>query len=173
MNTFGIEVISILQEKGYKQNCYPLQELSRIVETNSKLAKNKVFVYKWLGISLIILIGVLGVVLPFLVGLDSELKWKEVTVQTISVVLAISTIFNSMFKPNERFSKACRIGIEIEHYKVQLLLALEREPKLDDANLHRLVDDKLKEFEKYQEALIELFMPTQIPPAQRGASRRG
>ena len=151
----------VLQEKGYRKHCYPLEALSKMVEKNSTLTDSKVRFYKWFGLFLLLLIGVLGVILPFLVSLDGNSAWKENAVQIISIVLAVSTIFNSMFKPTERFSAACRIAVRIEHFKAEVLLALERLSKidLDDTTLHELVDHKLKEFEKYQEELIGLFLP--------------
>jgi len=169
MGTFTVEAMNLLLEKGYRKHCYPLEELLKSIEKNSRYADNKVCTYKWLGVFLLVLIGTLGVILPLLVNLNSsDFPYKDVSVQAISVVLAVATIFNSMFKPNERFVKACRVGIEIEHYKVRFLLDLEKEEKMDDSALHTLVENKLKEFQGYQEALIELFMPVEVLPRSSG-----
>jgi len=43
-----------------------------------------------------------------------------------SLTLTIMTIFDSAFKPAERFKKACKIGIEIQNFKGQLLADLQQ-----------------------------------------------
>lgn len=163
MATFHEEVNSVLLEKSYSKHSFPLDEFTGIVEKNEKLIENKVLFYKWTGMSLLILIALLGVITPYVVALGTESfgGHQELIVAIAGLTLAVATILNSMFKPYERFSTACHIGIKISKFKVSFLLALEKQKNLNDKNLLNLVNTALDKFEEYQEDLIELFMPSQ------------
>lgn len=50
MENLLTDAISILQEKGYKKPCHPLEALSNTVETNGKIAARKIRFYKWTGL---------------------------------------------------------------------------------------------------------------------------
>lgn len=169
MKTFISDANSVLQEKGYKKHCHPLDALSKVVETNSKYATAKICFYKWSGLFLLTSIPLISALLSVLVSLKGGgSTWPETTVLPLSLFLTVFTILNSIFKPSERFRQACHIGIRIDRFKADFLMALERLPKIDDSNLLELVDNKRKEFEKYQEELIGMFMPMEIA-AQQGA----
>jgi len=172
METFLSDAISVLQEKGYKKHCHALDALSRIVETNSNIVIRKIRFYKWSGLFLLTSIPLISALLSVSVGLkDGGATWLETTILSLSLplslLLTIVTILSSIFRPSERFRNACLVGIRIDTFKGELLAALERMEKVDECALLDLVDRKRKEFEKYQEELIGMFMPMEMS-AQQG-----
>jgi len=169
MTAFQEEVNSVLHEKGYDKRYYPLMEMSKIVEENEKLVNNKVFFYQWIGMSLLLVIAILGLLIPYLIGLDAEdYTWKETVISVAGLLLAIATILNSMFKPYERFSAACHLGIKISQFKVGVLLALEQQTQVTDDAIFNVVKHAINELEKFQEELIELFLPSQPTNVNNG-----
>jgi hypothetical protein len=103
---------------------------------------------------------------------DQNWAWMQSYSLPLSLLLTLFTILNSIFKPGERFREACLIGIGIDRFKADLLMALEGLPQIDDAALLKIVQDKRAEFEPYQVELIGMLMPTEIgaqkklPPAE-------
>lgn len=164
MKTFIKDAYTILHEKGYKKHCPPLDALSNLVETNDKNTKPKIFCYKWSGLFLLTSIPLISALLSVLVSLKDS--WAETLILPLSLLLTLFTILNSIFKPSERFRQACLIGIRINRFKVNLLMELEALPKIDEATLFEVIRNKHGEFEKYQEELIGLFMPLDIPAQQ-------
>lgn len=172
MKTFISDVNSVLQEKGYKKHCHPLDALLEMVEMHNKNTLSKVRLYKWSGFFLLTSIPLISALLSVSVSLKGNGSIWEAIALPVSFILTVFTILNSIFKPSERFSKACLIGIQIDRFKADFLMTLERLPKIDDSTLLDLVDKKRKEFGKYQEELIGLFMPMEIS-AQKAAPTDG
>ncbi len=173
METFLTDVIIILQEKGYKKHCHPLDALSKTVETNTKIATRKIRFYKWTGLFLLTSIPLVSALLSVSVGLkDGGATWLETTILSLSLplslLLTVATILNSIFRPSERFRNACLVGIHVDAFKEDFLVALQRLEKVEEHILLDFVDKKRKEFEKYQEELIGMFMPMETS-AQQGA----
>jgi hypothetical protein len=164
MTSIKNDVLGVLQEKGYEKHCYPLDALLKTVETNNKYAIRKVRVYKWSGIFLLTFIPLISALLSVLVNLKSNSpSWlPESIVFPLSLALTLFTILNSIFKPSERFSEACRIGIGIDRFMADFLIDLERLTKVDESVLLELVDKKRKDFETYQIELIRMFMPMDV-----------
>ncbi|MDX1251293.1 MAG: hypothetical protein IDH49_03395 [Gammaproteobacteria bacterium] len=172
MENLLTDAISILQEKGYKKHCHPLEALSNTVETNGKIAARKIRFYKWAGLFLLTLIPLVSALLSVSVGLkDGDTTWLETTILSLSLplslLLTVATILNSIFRPSERFRNACLIGVRIGAFKEDFLSALQRLEKVEERTLLDLVDKKRKDFEKYQEDLIGLFMPMETSAQQR------
>lgn len=174
METFVTDAIGILQEKGYTKHCYPLDALTKTVEENCEIVSRKIRLYKWPGFFLLTFIPIFSALLSVAVGLkNGGATWLETTILSlslpISLILTIATILNSIFRPGERFRNACLVGIRINAFKEEFLSALQRLDKVEEYALLDLIDKKRKEFEKYQEQLIGMFMPMDTS-TQQGVS---
>jgi hypothetical protein len=165
MKTFTQEVLSVLQDKGYKKHCRPLDALTRTVEATSRNAARKVRAYKWFGFALLTFIPIISALLSVLVNLESPNPgWlpAKTLLFPLSLSLTLLTILNSVFKPSEKFREACLIGIGIDRFTADFMIELERMAKVDDATLLELIDKKRREFEMYQIELIGMFMPMEV-----------
>ena len=182
METFASDAHSVLQHKGYQEDCHPLNALLETVETNSKLATSKISFYKWSGLFLLTSIPLVSALLSVSVGLEVKnaigiaALLKSLSLP-LSLILTVVTILNSIFRPSERFRHACILGIRIDSFKTDFLVALERLEKVDERALLDIVTMGRKEFVRYQEELIGLFMPMEIsahqtPPAVTDKRRK-
>ena len=173
MTGFRDEVVGLLKSKGYDKRCYPLEEFTKTFALNKKYADRKIFWYKWSGLFLLTAIPLISALLSVSVSATGgRFPWlPEALVFFISLALTLFTILNSIFKPSERFQAACRIGIGMNRFMIDFLVALEKMTTIDEAALLALIDRKLKELEKYQERLISMFMPIEI--ALQGESGSG
>lgn len=158
----------ILSGKNYREPCYPLDDLLRIIVESIHNTERKVLFYKWFGFFLLVAIPLLSTVLS--VALASDEKNRQELVRFLlqyapylSLALTVMTLLNSIFKPGERFQTACFISIQISHFKSDLLADLEKLPlPVDTEGLLKLVHRRRKEFESYQEQLIGLFLPETV-----------
>ena len=178
MKTLHKQTTDILQEKGYTHRCHSLDALSETIEKNSNIVNRKINFYKWTGLVLLTLIPLSSALLSVSVSLKSDnATGLEQLILSISLPLSLSltvaTILNSIFRPSERFRKACLLGIQVDAFKEEFLSDLQRMDNVDEHALLDLVDKKRKEFEKYQEELISMFMPmeTGIQYGPHGAAR--
>ncbi|GAB2887493.1 hypothetical protein GCM10027046_14740 [Uliginosibacterium flavum] len=171
--TFTIDALGVLQEKGYRKHCHPLDTLSRTFEMTSKNVASKVRFYKWFGFILLTIIPIISALISVLISLKnpgSDWLPAEAMVFPLSLTLTLLTILNSIFKPSEKFREVCLIGIGIERFAVDFMVALERMPKVDESSLLELIDKKRKEFETYQIELIGMFMPMEVAAQQAAAA---
>jgi len=158
--TFMAQMKTILKEKGFNKECYSLNELAETIAWNAANAKRKVFFYKWFGLFLLISIPLISAFLSIALTTDNISAWRlEGIVLVFSFALTVLTISNSILRPSERFVKACRIGIEIQAFKSDFLIGLEKMEQIDEATFLDYVHDKREEFKQFQEQLIGLFLP--------------
>ena len=106
---------TILSEKNYKKDCYPLRELVCSINFIEKNVSRKVKIFKWFGQGLLILIPIISALLTFTVAAKQEttLPWLKDSMPYLSLVLTLMTILNSIFRPGDRFKEACLLGIKI------------------------------------------------------------
>ena len=162
--TFMKQMKEILKEKGFERKCYPLNELARTIAWNAANAKRKVFFYKWFGLPLLTSIPLISALLSFVISGEPISIWVfqpqlRAIVPVLSLILTFLTILNSILRPSQRFPKACTIEIEIEAFKSDFLIGLDKMDHIDDATLLKYVHDKRRAFKRFQERLIELFLP--------------
>jgi hypothetical protein len=112
MATFVHQAHAVLQEKGYKKPCHPLDELARFVDADRERADKKIWYYKYGGLFLLTLIPVISALISISISPEKNKYWMpEKLIFGLSLVLTLLTIFNSIFKPSERFNEVCRLGI--------------------------------------------------------------
>jgi hypothetical protein len=158
----------ILQERGYRRTCYPLEDLARDIDNTQRSVVRKVFVYKWTGLALLTLIPILSALISSLLSMDEPKASTLATLtKTLSFSLTLLTILNSIFKPGERFRSICSLGIQVADFSNQALESLERIPKnsLDEMSLLVVVGRLRRHLDSYREQLIDLFLPeaSQLP----------
>jgi len=152
----------ILQDKGYSKECYTLEDLANVIDETQKNVIHKVWLYKWLGLPILVLMPIISAFLSVIIAQKSPsepfamLVWL---VPYMSFGLTVLTILNAIFKPGERFKQVCSLGIQVASFKDEVLSALASLSPVDDASLLKLVDANRKRFEVYQEQLIGLFLP--------------
>lgn len=152
------KVHSILKDRGYEKINDPLDYLAGTIDQNLKNALGKVTWYKWSGFFLLIAIPMLSTLLSIFVTEGSA----ETVVKALSYSLTLLTLFNSIFKPGERFRQACLMGIRIGTFRSSFLSELAQLEVVNDKSLLVLVERLNREFEQYQEQLIGLFLPESV-----------
>lgn len=167
MEPFVVDVTNILREKGYKKNCYALNELCQTIDLNTKNTLTKIRVFKWLGLTLLTAIPLMSTLLSILVSMkEGSQRWSADTFLYLSVALTIFTILNSIFKPSEKFQLASRLGIRIYIFKTNFLIELERMKTINEQDLLALIEAKSLAFLTYQEELVGMFMPVDLASQQ-------
>lgn len=165
MSTFTDDVHKVLEEKGYAKHCATLDVLAKAVDINNKYVAHKVWFYKWSGLFLLTFIPIVSALLSVLVSLKGQHHWwlSESIVLPLSLALTVFTILNSIFKPSERFSEACLIGVGIELFTVEFFMDLEQMTQIDEPALVELIGKKCKEFQVFEIKQIGIFMPANPP----------
>jgi hypothetical protein len=162
------KVRAILHERGYRNPCRPLESLTQRIEETERNVARKVFIYKWPGLILLALIPILSTLLSVLV---TEPHPAHGFMYGISYSLTFLTVFNSIFRPSERFKEACRMGVDFELIKTDFLAQLESLPKGDnESHLHGMIQRFSKLVAPYQKELISMFLPeVAVEPGKNGA----
>ncbi len=160
----------VLSDKNYNKECFPLQDLIRTIVDAEILVSRKVTIYKWFGLVLLMSIPLVSALLSVLVTQNSDAVPKSkmifaclsIYAPYLSFLLTLMTIFNSIFKPGERFQSSCFIAIKIKNFRSNLIADLEKLSPVQDTTLIDLVQKHQVAFEAYQEKLIGLFLPETI-----------
>lgn len=164
---FKDDVNKVLERNGYEKQIPALEILIKIVAKNKKYADKKVFLYKWSGFLLLTTIPLISTLISVAYqsgnNANGFFSIPNNVLFPLSLTLTLFTILNSIFRPSDRFSEACRIGIGIEHFIIQFLNELEQLGKENLVGILMLISKKEKEFQKFQFKLIRIFMPIQIP----------
>jgi hypothetical protein len=141
-----------------------LNDLVRIITEHTENVVKKVKWYKWFGFFLLMAIPLLSAFLSFLINIQKGdgnylVSLAEWTLPWLSLIVTVLTILNSIFKPAERFSMACHMGIELDVFKRTFLIDMGTIKEVDDDKLAKFVNDKSEKFRNIQENLIHLFLP--------------
>jgi hypothetical protein len=160
--TFFRKVKAVLQYRKYQEPCYPLDDIAQIIDDTSRNIESKVFFYKWLGMTLLVLIPLIATTLSIVLAETKNYGWPT---QSLSYSLTFLTLLNSIFKPGERFRQVCLMGIEVSHFKDEFLAELEKlllKGQVEETQLLEFIDIQSHQFEPYQEKLIGLFFPEPV-----------
>jgi len=158
----------VLEGKNYTVGCYALSELLEEIDSNRGMLRNKVYVYKWSGLILLMMVPLLSAALSTLIGIEAGEVQRLFSVNEDSLlrikfglgaVLTFMTIMNSIFRPSERFRTACMITIQMDHLIEDILIELEESVSIDEEFLHRVVRNYRSKLFLYQRDLISLFHP--------------
>jgi hypothetical protein len=156
-----VQAKAILQDHGYQKPCHPLEALARRIQNTERNLSIKIFVYKWTGLSLLVLIPIISTVISLLVAGEKSLvaispsKW----LYGLSCTLTLLTVLNSIFRPSERFKEGCRMGVDFDLIRSYFLAELEEMSAVDEAHLHALVHKFDELVAPYQKELISMFLP--------------
>ena len=164
--SLGKQVEFVLDRKGYRAELPLLMEMMQSFEYNSNLIMLKIKFYKYGGLVLLIAIPVVSTIIASIVNI-SECKGSGAATNwcgawalpTLTLCLALLTVLNSIFKPSVRFARVAQIGVELFHWRCEFLRDLEAEDSWDDKKLMALLTEKLKTFQKIEEAQIDLALP--------------
>lgn len=164
------KVRAILHEHGYTEPCYPLEDLAETIDKTQSDIMKKVYMYKWPGWALLLLIPLLATFVSVFV------QGHPVVAKYLSYALTALALCNAIFKPRERFQKACDLGIKAAQFKDDFLAKLEIHLSAEDeddigdrAKLLTFIEKTMHHFAPIQRSLIDLFLPD--TPA--GSDRRG
>lgn len=163
---------TILKERNYTKDCYPLYELINTVVLTEKNVNRKVFWYKWSGFILLVSVPLISTLISVIISQETKVAGSGPVnifiallpiAPYLSLGLTLMTILNSIFKPSERFRTACFMSIKISHFKSDILAEIEKlSSPIDNIALLKMVHLKRIDFELYQEQLVGLFMPEAI-----------
>jgi hypothetical protein len=156
--SFSEEVCEILKRKNYTATCYPLFHLTNSIMKNDKFVNNKVTIYKYLALPLLLGIPLISTYLSIVANMKGD-EFFTNSLRYASVILTVMTVVNSIYRPRVRFAKSCKLEIKIEHFKSNFLGTLEKMQKIDEESLLAFESEQRAKFETYQEELITLFLP--------------
>lgn len=172
LTAFATAARQVLHDKQYTADCYPLSELVRTVVGTEKNLRNKIGLYKWSALFLLVAIPLISTLVSVIITPDAPVAVGAPlepfaalrgVAPYISLVLTLMTLLNSIFKPAERFHTACLMSIKTAQLRSEIVADLERlatppaeKDVLDLVHKHR------KNFVAYQEQLIGLFLPETV-----------
>jgi len=164
MNPFGgkklaSDVKEILNEHGYTKVCHPLEDTVKDVGRTCANINSKVFLYKWSGLIILTAVPIISTILSILAS-ESPTESITAIVRYLSYSLTLLTLFNSIFKPKERFREVCSMGIRINDLRNAFLGKIETLPSaIEEEKLHALAAQFSKELVPFEKELIGLFLP--------------
>ena len=162
----------ILKGKGYQEPCHPLRELAEEVENTRKNLRLKVFLVKWMGFILLLLVPVLSATISVMMNTTWKLFGFSFTA-ILSYILTLLTILNSIFRPRDRFRKSCNLEMDLDNLELKFLIDLERKKPAEITRDLLLTDAESfnKSLQPIREAMIDLFLPDAASPSdQKDAS---
>jgi hypothetical protein len=184
------EFIERMEAVLMRNNCHEdpreLNELAEIIVSDECRARAKVPVYKWMGLTALMLIPIISAVIS--IATTSQVAdanpgqvaggegWLGIAVALpfLSILLTVLTILNSSFHPAERFSACCQLLIGIDRFKFELVRKLDEllaQPDVQEkAKLPNFVHDKRDEFVRYQLDAMRLFLP-ELPGTTNGDNK--
>ena len=154
-------VRAILLERGYQKTCLPLDDVANRIENTHANIDFKIKLYKWSAMLLLILIPVLSTSLSIL----ATDKLTNVVFVYMTYLLTLLTLFNSIFRPSQRFRELCEMGIALQDLEDDFLSELEDLSNgVQESSLHVLRETFHKELVVYERRLIALFLPSEAAP---------
>jgi hypothetical protein len=165
----------ILEEKNCKEPWRPLRDLAKEVERTRKSLKRKVLWFKWPGFILLVLVPVLSATISVMIGTSWKIFGFSST-GILSYFLTLFTILSSIFRPRDRFRKACNLEMDLDNLQQKFLINLERKRlgAIDSDLLLTQAEALNKSLQPIREAMIDLFLPdTAINSELKGAPKGG
>jgi len=163
----------ILDEKNCKEPWRPLRELAKEVESTRANLRVKVRWFKWPSFILLVLVPVLSASISVMIGTN----WKILGFSStgiLSYILTLFTILNSIFRPRDRFRKACNLQMDLDNLQQKFLIDLERKKRgAIDSDLLLTQAESLNAFlHPIRQANIDLFLPDSSGSSdQKGAAK--
>jgi hypothetical protein len=161
------EVTRVLERRKHPADLPVLDELVESYRLNDRNNSLKITRYKVSGAVLLLAIPIISSTVSFAVNMtdtahfQAPVSWLRGSVPLLSLVLTLLTVLNSVLKPSARFSRCCRIGVELFHWRCALLEDLEQVDLGDERHLLACLAEHRKALRKIQESQINLALPEQ------------
>jgi hypothetical protein len=164
---FLLNAKKILEAKGFTKDHPALNELIGAIHFDQCSTQRKILWYKWPGLILLVATPLISALISIAIASSGDKNSYllppnvlAIALPLASLTLTIMTIFDSAFKPAERFKRACKIGIEIQNFKGQLLADLQQ--LSTEEELNKYIPQKRQKFTQFSMALVDLFLPETI-----------
>jgi len=161
------EVKSVLERRKHPGDLPLLNELVESFALNVSINDKKILRYKAMGAILLLAIPIISSTVSFAVNMtdsaqfQAPVSWLRGTVPTLSLVLTLLTVLNSVLKPSVRFTRSCQIGVELFHWRCAFLEDLEKVDLADEKHFLDCLAKHRQTLRKIQEAQISLALPDQ------------
>lgn len=169
----------LLQDRHHGEHCkscYHLRDVARKVDETERNIAGKTHCFKVLVVIVLLVLPLISAIISFLTTAAGKELWRKEVVMYLSWAVTLLTVLNSLFRPRERFSEACKLGIRIQELKDRFISRIEeltKEKSQPQETLHRACDHFEKELEPIETALIGMFLPEAGAEGQKPASHKG
>lgn len=165
MDNLNDRAKTVLKERGYTKDFFPLEDLASDIQGNWQNAVRKVRIYKWTAAFVLFGFPLLSACVSLFMPKDGPFAGVSGWVPYLSALLTILAVVNSVMKPGERFPVACKVVMRINEIADLLLEDLGLLDQADEKSLAPLVQKYRAQLAPIQEQLIYLFLPTSSAPA--------
>ncbi|MBN2163617.1 MAG: hypothetical protein JXR25_14860 [Pontiellaceae bacterium] len=131
----------------------------------------KISRYKRFGVFVLLSIPILSTIIASAVNVDPDavkpptlpiFKLLHEWVPVLSLVLAILSTMNSIFKPSSRFAKACEIESALDRWRFQFLKGLRVNDLEKDSDLASYLHGERESLRKIQKDHVFIALPEQM-----------